>query len=267
MSEVYGRKPAVLFPYFPGILFAFAGGASKDIQSILITRFFMGLCSSAPVVNTGGVLADIWAPTQRAAAMAFYALAVVGGPLFGPIIGGAFVVSGVNWRWVQFLSGIFMAVIWILDILILDESYPPALLAHKARRLRIKTGNWALHARHEEWDPAPMELVRKFGIRPFKMLTTPICFLVALYASFCYGLLYGNLAAFPIIFEQQRRWNPLIGSLPFLALFVGVLLASCVNVFNQKYYARAYKAAGNKAVPEARLPPMVSNSVIRMNRC
>lgn len=39
-----------------------------------------------------------------------------------------------------------------LDILILDESYPPVLLVYKARRLRHESGNWALHARHEEWD-------------------------------------------------------------------------------------------------------------------
>ena len=38
------------------------------------------------------------------------------------------------------------------DVLILDESYPSRLLVYKARRLRIKTGNWALHAEFEEWE-------------------------------------------------------------------------------------------------------------------
>jgi hypothetical protein len=78
VSEIWGRKPAVLLPYLPGALFTFAVGASKDIQSILITRFFAGVFSSAPVVNTGGVLNDIWTPTQRATAIVFYAFAVVG---------------------------------------------------------------------------------------------------------------------------------------------------------------------------------------------
>ena len=84
ISEMYGRKPAVFLPYFVGAMFAFACGASKDIQSILITRFFLGLFSSAPVSNTGGALADIWGPMQRATAIVFYAFAVVGGPIFGP---------------------------------------------------------------------------------------------------------------------------------------------------------------------------------------
>ena len=35
----------------------------------------------------------------------------------------------------------------ILNILILDETYGPALLVRKAQRLRHETGNWALHAK------------------------------------------------------------------------------------------------------------------------
>lgn len=267
ISEIYGRKPAVLIPYFVGAMFAFAAGSAKDIQTLLITHFFLGIFTSAPVTNTGGVMSDIWPPTQRATAIVFYAFAVVGGPIFGPIVGGALVVSGVNWRWTQFIAGIFMTVVWALSITILEESYPPALLKHKATRLRIKTGNWALHARHEEWDPSISEMIVKFGVRPLRMLLTPICFFVALYASFVYGLLYGNLAAFPIVFEEERGWNSLVGSLPFLGLLVGVVLAGCVNVLNQRFYNSRFEANGNKPVPEARLPPMMVGSVVFMGGC
>ena len=89
-----------------------------------------------------------------------------------------------------------MLSILTLDVLILDESYPAALLVAKARRLRHETGNWALHARHEEWDVSLRELAHKYGARPFQLLATPICFLVALYASFVYGILYLYVYAF-----------------------------------------------------------------------
>lgn len=78
----------------------------------------------------------------------------------------------------------------LLDVLILDETYPPVLLVVKARRLRHETGNWALHAKHEEWDVSLKELGNKFLLTPFRLLATPICFCVALYASFVYGILY-----------------------------------------------------------------------------
>jgi len=91
--------------------------------------------------------------------------------------------------WLQ-LTGIMMMFFLLLDVLVLDESYPPVLLVTKARRLRHETGNWALHARHEEWDVGIKELANKFLLTPFRLLATPICFLVALYASFVYGILY-----------------------------------------------------------------------------
>ena len=258
---MYGRKYAVLLPYFIAGILSFGTAAGKDIQTILITRFFTGLFGSAPVTNTGGVLGDIWTPTQRGTAIVFYAFAVVGGPVLGPIVGGAFVVSGVTWRWTEYLTGIMMLSIWAIDMLVLDESYPPVLLVYKARWLRIATGNWALHAKHEEWDVSVKELVEKFGVRPFQMLLTPICFFVAIYASFVYGILYANLASFPIEFQEERGWNDLVGALPFLGLLLGIIIGGGANVLNQSFYNKRFQANGNKSVPEARLPPMMVGSV------
>ncbi|KAI6805296.1 MFS general substrate transporter [Hortaea werneckii] len=261
LSEVYGRKPAVLIPTFVSAIFAFGGGAAKDIQTILICRFFQGLFGSAPVTNTGGVLGDIWSAEQRGAAIVGYAMAVVGGPTLGPIVGGAICMSYLRWRWTQYITGIFQMFILVLDIIVLDESYPAALLVSKAQRLRHQTGNWALHAKHEEWDVSLNELANKYLVRPFQLLMTPICFLVALYASFVYGILYASLAAFPIEFEEARGWNKVVGALPFLAMLLGVIIGAGANLFNQKFYIKRWKANNCRPVPEARLPPMMAGSL------
>lgn len=155
-----------------------------------------------------------------------------------------------------------MMFFFALDVLILDESYPPVLLVYKARRLRFNSGNWALHARHEEWDVTFKELGNKYLIRPFQLLATPICFLVALYASFVYGILYLCLAAFPIVFQEARGWNTVVGALPFLGILVGVLFGAAINLLNQKFYIARFKANNNFPVPEARLPPMMLGSVV-----
>lgn len=104
LPEIYGRKPAVLIPYFLAAVFSFGTASAKDIQTIVITRFFAGFFGSAPVTNTGGVLGDIWAPTQRGTAIVFYAFAVTGGPVLGPIVGGAVVQSYLRWRWTEYVS-------------------------------------------------------------------------------------------------------------------------------------------------------------------
>ena len=54
LSEVYGRRIAILVPYFIFVCFNAATGASKDIQAILITRFFAGVFGSAPVSSAFG---------------------------------------------------------------------------------------------------------------------------------------------------------------------------------------------------------------------
>ncbi|KAJ5802567.1 uncharacterized protein N7503_005017 [Penicillium pulvis] len=261
LSEVYGRKAAVLFPYFIAAIMSFGTAVAKDVQTIMLTRFFAGFFGSAPVTNTGGVLGDIWSPEERGAAIVGYAMAVVGGPVLGPIAGGAICQSYLGWRWTQYLTGIMMMFFLAMDLIFVDESYPPVLLVNKARRLRFQTGNWALHARHEEWDVTLKELGNKYMIRPFALLATPICFLVALYASFVYGILYLSLAAFPIVFQEIRGWNQVVGALPFLGYLVGIFMGAGINLANQKFYLKRFKANNNRAVPEARLPPMMLGSV------
>lgn len=92
------------------------------------------------------------------------------------------------------------------------------------------------------------------------MLLTPICFFVALYASFVYGIFFAILAPSPIDFEEERDWNLLVGALPFLALLVGILLGGAANLLNQSHYNRRFIAAGNVAVPEACLLSMMFGS-------
>ncbi|KAK5051956.1 hypothetical protein LTR84_002760 [Exophiala bonariae] len=263
LSEVYGRKNAVLPPMFVAACFAFATAVSKDIQSVMITRFWAGFFASAPVTNTGGVIGDLFPSTQRGFAIASYAMAVVLGPVFGPIVSAALVVQpSLRWRWTEYLTGILQLFVLALDVIFLDESYPPRLLVYKARRLRIQGGNWALHAKFEEWDVSLKELASKFLVRPIQLLVTPICGLIALYASFCYGILYMQLGAIPIIFAEHRGWGQVVSVLPFLAILVGTVLGAAINVYNQFRYNRIVKTSGKNVVPEARLPPMAFGSIM-----
>lgn len=181
----------------------------------------------------------------------------------GPIVSSALVQQpSLGWRWTEYLTGILQAFVLVFAVIFLDESYPPRLLVYKARRLRHDTGNWALHAKFEEWDVSIEDLAKKFLLRPVQLLCTPICFLVALYASFCYGILYMQLGGIPLIFGEARDWSLFASELPFLAILVGAILGALTNIYNQLHYNKAYRAAGNRAVPEKRLPPMMIGSIL-----
>jgi hypothetical protein len=139
----------------------------------------------------------------------------------------------------------------------LPEMYAPVLLKKKAQKLRKQTGNEALYHPAERIKLSPKTIVTKHFARPLRMLVTePMVTCIAFYASFVYALLYLTLEVFPIVFQENRQWSPVIGSLPFIGLFIGVCLATVVNLGNQARYVRISDAAHGKPVPEARLAPM-----------
>jgi len=310
VSEMYGRKWAVLPTYVAGACFSLGTAMSGNIETVLLTRFATGFFASAPLNVTGGVLNDMYCTEQRAIALVCYGIAVLGGPTIGPIIGGAIVSSSWGWRGTQYVSGIscydssksvvhlerdldnlyrsgnivkltlafpypplataekimqvtavYMFIMASLDIILIDETMAKKLLVLKARRLRVETKDWALHAEREEEDVNPSSLAHEYLVKPLFLLCNPICLLVSLYASFVYGLLYANLGAFPVVFQQMRGWNNVIGALPFLAFLIGIFLGAVMNIANTPRFVRSLRANGNRPVPEARLPPMMIGSV------
>lgn len=183
---------------------------------------------------------------------------MVGGPTLGPIIGSALVVNQhLGWRWTEYIEAIWAFTIFGLTLVAVPEMYAPVLLKRKAQRLRKETGIQAWHHPHEDIKISPKTIVTKHFSRPITMLLTePMITAIALYASFVYALLYTTLEVFPIVFQENRGYSPVVGSLPFLGLFVGVNVAVLINLGNQPRYARILDAAKGKPVPEARLPPM-----------
>lgn len=81
LSEVYGRKWPVLVPFFIATVMSFGTATAKDIQTILITRFFNGFFGSAPIMSTGAVFVDLWEPHQRGLAIVGYTFCVCGLPV------------------------------------------------------------------------------------------------------------------------------------------------------------------------------------------
>ncbi|KAF7898455.1 hypothetical protein EAF00_004901 [Botryotinia globosa] len=264
ISELWGRRWSMLPPLFCLGLFSIGTATSTNAASIFITRFFGGLFGSAPVSNVSAALGDMWSPKARGTAVTFYAVAVVGGPTLGPLIGSALLVNPhLGWRWTEYLEAIWVFSMFGLCLICLPEVYTPVLLKKKAARLRKETGNNAYYHPHEEIKLDAKTIVTKHFSRPLLMLTTePMVTCIAFYASFVYAILYLTLEVFPIVFSDNRGWSPVIASLPFLGLFVGVNLAVVVNLGNQPRYARIVDAAGGRPVPEARLAPMALGGIL-----
>lgn len=243
--------------------FSIGTALSRNAQSVFITRFFGGLFGSAPVSNVNAALGDIYSREARGNAVAIYAICVVGGTTLGPVIGAGILVNPhMGWRWTEYMTAIISFAVVALTSFCMPEMYPPVLLKWKARRLRAQTGDHRYFHPHERIKVDVKSIITKQLSRPLKMLLTePIVTCVAFYASFVYALLFLTLEVFPIVFEEQRHWSPVVASLPFLAMFIGIICAVVINLGNQPYYIRKSRAANGRPVPEARLPPLAVGAV------
>ncbi|KAJ5436329.1 hypothetical protein N7445_007214 [Penicillium cf. griseofulvum] len=255
-SELRGRKWPLTIGMLGGGIFTIASAVAKNIQTLIICRFFAGMFGASQLTVVPGVLSDLYNNTTRGAAISLYALTVFVGPFMAPFVGGFIASSTLGWRWTLYIPAIFSLVNGLLSVLFLDETYPPCILVAKAVAIRKESQNSSILAGHEEIEVSIAGLVEKYFTRPLKLLfTEPIILVVSVYMSFIYGLVYALLEAYPFVFEHVYKMTPAVAGLMFIGLIIGVMLACAFILFGQLAYAR--KLAENKGipVPEWRLAP------------
>ena len=241
-----------------GGIFTIASATAKDIQTLIICRFFAGVCGASQLTVVPGVLADIYDNTYRGVAISVYALTVFGGPLTAPFVGGFIASSYLGWRWTLYIPAILSLANGAISLFFLRETYAACLLIVKAVAIRKATNNWGIHAKQEEVEVDLADLVDKYFTRPLKLLCTePIILAISLYMSFVYGLVYALLAAYPYVFEQIHGMTPGVAGLTFIGLITGVLLALGFILSQHVTYRRKLVENNNVPVPEWRLRPTI----------
>jgi len=264
LSELYGRRNPFMIGMIGFLIFQIPVGVATNLQTIFVCRFFAGAFGSAPLAITAGMYVDYWDAVMRGVATNAYAAAVFAGPVVGPIV-GEFTVKNPNlgWRWTAWFTMIMAAFLLALGLFIVPESFPAILLQRKAARLRQETKNWALHSKLDEEPVHTSFLLRKYALKPIQMITQePILIVMTLYISLVYGILYLIFFAYPISFEFDRGMLFGVSSLPFLAIFIGVLSACAYMTWETRTIFQPKLNKAKKLIPEERLPPMMVGSVV-----
>ncbi|RKL19103.1 hypothetical protein BFJ70_g14039 [Fusarium oxysporum] len=78
-----------------------------------------------------------------------------------------------------------------------------------------------------------------------------------IYMSLAYGIIYLTFTMYPFAFVTVRGWSRMDGSLPFVGMTIGVILA-CIGIALHSIY---YIQQSRVHVPERRLPPMIAGSI------
>ena len=264
LSELYGRRKPLMIGMFGFIIFQIPIGVANNLQTIFICRFFGGAFGSAALAIVPGMAVDLFNPIERGSATMAYAAAVFAGPAIGPIV-GEFTVKNTDlgWHWTAWFTMIMGACFFAIALTTVKETFPATLLKAKAAHLRQETRNWALHAKQDEEPIHFSFLFRKYGLKPVQMMIKePILIVMTIYVSLVYGILYLIFFAYPYSFQSDRQMEVGIASLPFIAIFIGVLIACATLSWETKAIFTPKFIKAKKVIPEERLPPMMVGGVI-----
>ncbi|KAH9827293.1 Major Facilitator Superfamily [Teratosphaeria destructans] len=263
ISELYGRRLPIIVAGVGFGIFNIAVAVSKDVQTLMIARFFAGFFGSCPLTVVAAVFSDMFNNELRGIAVASFSATVICGPFTGPFIGGFITKSYLGWRWTAYIPAFMGFAAAALALFFQKESYGPVILVSKASELRRKTRNWGIHAKQEEVEVDLKELLTKNISRPLRILfTEPIVLLITIYMSFIYGLLYLNLTAYSLVFSDVYGFSLGVSGLPYIALILGVAVALAIIVLTNPAYVRKLHANDHVPVPEWRLPIVMAGGVV-----
>ncbi|KAH6659854.1 major facilitator superfamily domain-containing protein [Truncatella angustata] len=257
LSELYGRRIIYGSTLLIAVIFIIPCALAPNIATLLVCRTIDGIAFSAPMTLVGGTLADMWKNEERGVPMAAFSAAPFIGPAIGPLIGG-YLSMYAGWRWLYWIQLILAGIVWVLITFTVPETYAPTILKRRAQKMRKETGE-SNHVTEQELDKRPLSArLKVFVLRPFQLLFQElIVFLISLYMSVLYGLLYMFFVAYPVIFQEGKGYSAGTTGLMFIPVAVGVLLSAvCAPLVNKHYLTLVKKHNGNPPA-EARLIPMM----------
>lgn len=259
LSEEVGRRIIYVVTLFGAVIFVIPCAKAPNIGTLLVCRLIDGLFFSAPMCLIGGNLADMFVGKDRGVAMSIFSAAPFLGPVIGPLIGG-YIGDNAGWRWLYWVLLIFSGFVYASVVLFLPETSHGFILKRRAKKLRKLTGDETYRAISELKKRSISETAKETLSRPIFLLSELIVFLITMYMSVIYGLLYMFFFAYPVIYMEGKGWSASKTGLMFIPIAVGVLIATAVSpLFNNQYNRLAQKYVDKGMLPpaELRLIPMM----------
>lgn len=239
LSELLGRRFSILLPVFICGIFLVLTANVTSMWAVLVLRFVAGVFGSAPLVNCGGAMADMWEPKERVGALVLWAVFIVAGSCTGPIVGAALTItSDYGWRWTQWTSGLYCVIVPLIAMIVLSESYLPVIEQTRAKTIRLELNRWEAHSKQDEVRVRPADILRVHLARPLLLLLTPVLSLINFYASFVYGVMFLLIESSSQQFREVYHFKTVPSCVPLLGMLVGFIIGGMMNVANSVRYGR-----------------------------
>ena len=151
-----------------------------------------------------------------------------------------------------------IAVVSVITVIVLRETYPVVLLERKAAKIRRETGRADYRSRLAP-DITPRDLFVRSITRPSRLLLfCPIVTVMCTYVATLYGILYLLFSTYSFVFKDVYQFSTASAGLVFLAGGIGTLLGlAYVARFSDKTLIER-AAIGHRITPEDRLPLIIT---------
>jgi multidrug resistance protein len=259
LSETFGRNPIYLGTLFIFCCWILGSALSPNFGAQLAFRFLAGFFGSTAFTTAGGTLGDVFDHQQRGKIFPWFGAVALFGPMISPVVGGYVGESGLDWRWVEWITLCIAGGLFVIMLLFLPETYAAVILGWKAKAMREATGSTRYKGPLDGVQQT--SLVRKIGealYRPILiLLTEPIISVLTAYLTFVYMVSFSFFSGAPYIFTASYDFRQGAAYLMFLGVVVGLWLCALASPFYGMLIGREYRKAAAKGKdhpgPEAML--------------
>ncbi|KAK9480513.1 major facilitator superfamily domain-containing protein [Lipomyces japonicus] len=250
LAELKGRRITYLISYSLFFLFNIGCARASSVGMLLVFRVLTGGAASSSQSVGAGALGDIYIPSQRGRANAYFYLGPLCGPLFAPVMAGA-LTERWGWRSTQYFLMIvsfasFLSILFGLPETLKKKPIPEDVIQSRKRR---KEKNLIKYYAY---------LFFEYVISPFmalSLLKHPAFLFAISYSSFGYGCLYLMNTSIPQLFEAAPyNFSEIIIGLLYLPNGIGYITGSLVSGrWSDHIIKKSLKQNNGVLLPEARL--------------
>lgn len=207
-------------------------------------------------------MGDMFHAKDRGKSLALATLLPYLGPALGPILGGV-VTQHLDWPWLFWILSIFNAVILVVGLFVVKETYAPVLLRKRVARRSSATSRLAVGG-----TAALRDFLRRFGTslaRPVLMLTKrPVVPMISLLMGINFGTYTLVLSIFAELWVDSYGESDTTSSLNYIAFAIGGILSSQGGGHLMDWIWRALQRRypDRDPVPEYRLPVMALGGIL-----
>lgn len=123
LANFFGRKRLLMASVTGFTIASFFCGFAPNLAWLIVFRIIQGAAGGGLQPLSQAILLEVFPPSERGKAMAFWGLGIVVAPMLGPVLGG-WLTGSYSWRWIFYINiPIGVIALVMISMFVFDPSY------------------------------------------------------------------------------------------------------------------------------------------------